>query len=236
MLRAILLDLGGPVLNEDAEYLTWTELLVHELRRVGVFVLQEDFELVLREEIARGESNPWLATVWRFVRPEVRKFQEILSVFRTRNEEFQRELPGVFVRPEAKEAVPQLAERYLLALAANQPRRALEILEENGLLRYFLWQEVSGTLGVAKPRPLFFRMILDALGVQAQEAVMVGDRLDHDIWPARFLGLYAIRVLLGPYSQQVAATPWGEPHLCIGNLSQLSKALIQLNSRSCRPS
>ncbi|MFN3346958.1 MAG: HAD family hydrolase [Candidatus Bipolaricaulaceae bacterium] len=232
MIRAILLDLGGPVFNEDAEYRAWTGFLLQELHKRGVPVSQAEFATVLQEEIARCEPNPWLAVIWRFVRPNLEKFKEIVAVFRARNEEFQRELPGVFVRPEAKEAIPKLAEQYLLALAANQPPKALELLDGNGLLRYFRWSEVSGTMMVAKPRALFFRMILDALGVQAQEAVMVGDRLDHDIFPARLLGLYTVRVLLGPYKQQAPVSPHHEPHLCVPDLSQLPKAMATLVSQS----
>lgn len=234
MIRAILLDLGGPVFNEDAEYHAWTGFLLQELHKRGVPVSKAEFGTALQEEIARCEPNPWLAVTWRFVRPDLEKFKEIVAVFRARNEEFQRELPGVSVRPEAKEVIPRLAERYPLALAANQPRKALELLESAGLLQYFCWREVSETMGVAKPRPLFFRIILDALGVRPTEAVMVGDRLDHDVFPARFFGMYTVRVLVGPYKEQVPVSPCHEPHLCIGDLSQLPQALAQLDMRFCQ--
>ncbi|MEM2001741.1 MAG: HAD family hydrolase, partial [Candidatus Methanomethylicaceae archaeon] len=141
-----------------------------------------------------------------------------------------KELPGVYVRPEAKKVIPQLAERYELALAANQPPKALELLDEAGLLPFFRFKEVSETMGIAKPRPLFFRMILDTLGVRPEEAVMVGDRLDHDILPARLLGLYTIHVLLGPYRKQTPLTLFHEPHLCVADLGSLPQALVKIGS------
>ncbi|MEM3469670.1 MAG: hypothetical protein QXZ36_02855, partial [Thermoproteota archaeon] len=153
MIRAVLLDLGGPVFNEDAEYQAWTELLLEELRRIGLLATLEEFTQVLEKEIARCEPNPWLSTVWHFVRPDLARFTAVLTAFRARNELFQKELPGVCVRLEAKEVIPRLAERYELALAANQPVKALEILDQTGLLRYFHFKEVSETMGVAKPRP-----------------------------------------------------------------------------------
>ncbi|MCS7216974.1 MAG: HAD family hydrolase [Candidatus Bipolaricaulota bacterium] len=225
MIRAILLDLGGPVFNEDAEYQAWTELLLEELARAGLSVTREEFAAVLQEEIARCEPNPWLSTAWRFVRPDLTKFKTILATFRARNREFQKELPGVFVRPEAKEAILKLAEHYLLALAANQPPRALELLENDGLLTCFRWQEVSDTMGISKPIPLFFRMILDALGVRPEEAVMVGDRLDHDIFPARLLGMSTLRVLVGPYAQQRPLSPLHVPQREVSSLAEVFSAL-----------
>ncbi|MBC7222065.1 HAD family hydrolase [Candidatus Bipolaricaulota bacterium] len=229
MIRAILLDLGGPVFNEDSEYRVWTELLREELGRIGLFVSREEFEEVVRREISRCEPNPWLSAVWYFVRPDVAKFREILAAFRAHNQEYQRELPGVFVRPEAKEVIPRLAERYVLALAGNQPVSALKILEKAGLLSYFRWKEVSEGMGVAKPSPLFFRMILDGLGVEPKEAVMVGDRLDHDVFPARLLGMRTVRVLLGPYSGQRPPSPLHLPHASIPDLSTLEEALLDFD-------
>ena len=140
MIRAILLDLGGPVFNEDAEYARWTEIILSELKETGIGVNAEEFQKVLDEELKKCEPNPWLSALWRFVRPDLEKFRKVLAVFRAQNAAFQKELPGVLIRPEATRAIPQLAERYILALAANQPPRALSLLEEAGLPRYFAWK------------------------------------------------------------------------------------------------
>ncbi len=225
MIRAVLLDLGGPVFNEDAEYAAWTDFLVAELQRTGIPVVAREFVATVEEEIVRCEPNPWSSALWRWVRPDLVRFHAILETFRARNEAFQQGLPGVAVRPEAIEVIPKLAKRYLLALAANQPPRALEILRQAGLLEHFQWREVSATLGVAKPRPLFFRIILDSLGIQPAEAVMVGDRLDHDIFPARLLGMHTIRILVGPYSHQRPPSVLHHPDLTIPDLSTLEMAL-----------
>jgi len=228
MIRAILLDLGGPVFNEDAEYARWTEIILSELRETGIGVNAEEFQKVLDEELKKCEPNPWLSALWRFVRPDLEKFRKVLGVFRAQNAAFQKGLPGVVVRPEAARIIPPLAERYILALAANQPPRALSLLEEAGLLRYFAWKEVSDTMGIAKPSSLFFRMILEGIDVAPEEAVMVGDRLDHDIFPAKLLGMKTVRVLLGPYRHQEPPTFLYVPHVSIPDLSQLVGALKKM--------
>ncbi len=224
----LLLDLGGPVLNEDAEYAAWTEFLVGALTGAGFPVSREEFEAALGAEIARGEANPWLAAAWRFVKPEAAVFRALRAEFRSLQEHFWSDLSGVEVRPEAAEAIPQLALRYRLALAANQPRGALDLLERSGLLRHFAWQEVSETMGVSKPAPLFFRMILDALGAEPAQAVMVGDRLDLDVFPSKLLGLRTIRVLAGPYAGQEPVTPWHVPDRTVGSLAEVPSVLSAL--------
>jgi HAD superfamily hydrolase (TIGR01549 family) len=52
----------------------------------------------------------------------------------------------------------------------------------------------SRTHGRVKPHPTIFQAALDALGVQAAEAVMVGDSLEEDVAGARALGMRAILI------------------------------------------
>lgn len=53
---------------------------------------------------------------------------------------------------------------------------------------------ISGEIGHWKPSPKAFQHVLDHLGVQPREAVMVGDSLDFDILPARALGMRTVLV------------------------------------------
>lgn len=226
MIRAVLLDVGGPILNEDAEYQRWTNFLIAALHGEGIEIQKEKFSAILEEEISRCEQNPWLSTLWRIVRPNLEQFRRICRAFRESQRDFLQELPGVFVRPEARKAIPELAQRYILALAGNQPSSALRILDKAGILSYFQWEEVSESMSVAKPSPLFFRIILDALRVEPEEAVMVGDRLDHDIFPARLLGLKTVRVLVGPYARQEPPSSLHIPDAVIPDLSSLERVLL----------
>jgi putative hydrolase of the HAD superfamily len=52
----------------------------------------------------------------------------------------------------------------------------------------------SRTHGRVKPHPTIFQAALDALGVDAAAAVMVGDSLEEDVEGARALGLRAILI------------------------------------------
>jgi len=225
MIRAVLLDLGGPVLDEDAEYEAWARFLRGALAAEGIVVPEEEFAREVRVGIARCDPNAHLSAVWSFVRPDVDRFLRIRTAFREHSRALGATLPGVEVRPEAREVIPALAARYPLAIAANQPVTVLPLLEAAGLLRHFRWQHVSEGMGVAKPSPLFFRMVLDGLGVEPKEAVMVGDRLDFDIFPARLVGMKAIRVLVGPYAGQEPISPFHVPHRTVPTLSELASTL-----------
>jgi len=232
--RAVLLDLGGPILDEAAEYGSWEAFLVGALRAEGIPADAARFAREVRAAISRCDPNAHLAAAWSFVRPGVEKFRRVRDAFREHRRAFTESPRGVCVRPEAEKIIPTLAARYALAIAANQPTTVLALLERVGLLAYFRWQHVSEGMGVAKPALLFFRMILDGLGVPAEEAVMVGDRLDFDVYPAKLLGMKTVRVLAGPYAGQEPPTPWHVPDQTVASLAGVPDAVAGFEGQGPR--
>ena len=55
----------------------------------------------------------------------------------------------------------------------------------------------SAELGVAKPNKLIFERAFELAGCQPQNSVMVGDRLDNDIAPAKSLGMRTVWIRKG---------------------------------------
>jgi putative hydrolase of the HAD superfamily len=66
------------------------------------------------------------------------------------------------------------------------------IVADLGLDRYLDFVLPSGAVGVAKPNPSFFRLALDAAGVEPHEAVMVGDSYRADVRGAWSAGMDAV--------------------------------------------
>ncbi|MCX7019984.1 MAG: HAD family hydrolase [bacterium] len=93
------------------------------------------------------------------------------------------EIPGM------ADAVRRMAPHYRMGLIANQPRDARGVLDEYGLLSLFDIAAISGELKLDKPHPGIFRWALEKAGVPAERALMIGDRIDNDIRPAKALGM-----------------------------------------------
>jgi HAD superfamily hydrolase (TIGR01549 family) len=74
----------------------------------------------------------------------------------------------------------------------NMLQEQKEKLEFCRLAAYVDALVVSEETGVSKPEPEIFQIALDALGVQPESAVMVGDSWDADIVGARRTGMRAI--------------------------------------------
>lgn len=97
-----------------------------------------------------------------------------------------------FVYPEAEECLRKLSEKYKIGIIANQIFGSEERLEKIGLLKYINLVVASAEEGVAKPDLRIFEIALSKADCKAEEAVMVGDRLDNDIVPANKIGMKTV--------------------------------------------
>ena len=125
---------------------------------------------------------------------------------------------------DAAETLGMLKERgYHLGIIANQNMGVAQRLEAWGLLRYFEVVASSAELGVAKPDRLIFKNALALAGCQSWDAVMVGDRLDNDIRPAKALGMKTvwIRKGLAKYQPVENTADW-----VIDNLADLKEIFL----------
>ena len=66
------------------------------------------------------------------------------------------------------------------------------VLEEFGLDHLFKEVVESSVVGVRKPDPEIFRLGVQALGLEPQETVMIGDNYEKDIVPANSIGCHTI--------------------------------------------
>ena len=92
-----------------------------------------------------------------------------------------------------------------------------------GLLKYIGVVAASAELGVAKPDRAIFDRALEMAGCTAQEAVMIGDRLDNDISPAKRLGLKTIWIRQGFAIYQNPQLAEYQPDYIVGALSELKE-------------
>ena len=101
------------------------------------------------------------------------------------------------VYPEAEECLRELSKRYKIGIIANQNPGSRERLEKIGLLKYIDIVIASAEEGVAKPDLRIFKAALSRAACKPEEAVMVGDRVDNDIIPAKNLGMKTVWIKQG---------------------------------------
>lgn len=93
---------------------------------------------------------------------------------------------------DAEECLKTLSRKYKIGVIANQSPGTAGRLEEYHLLQYIDLVTASAEEGVSKPNPRIFQIALEKSGCMPARAVMIGDRVDNDIIPARAMGMYTI--------------------------------------------
>jgi len=116
---------------------------------------------------------------------------------------------------------------YKIALIANDEdaTSARNIVTSTGLKEYFDAIVVSGELGIEKPDRRIFKAALNVLGVKAENAVMVGNRVDTDIVGANRLGMVSVWFKWNDHYPASIDACEKKPDFTIGSLCELPNVL-----------
>lgn len=98
---------------------------------------------------------------------------------------------------DTEECLKKLSRNYKIGVIANQLIGTADRLENFGILKYIDLVIASAEEGVSKPDKRIFEIALERSGCKPENAVMVGDRIDNDIVPAKHIGMKTIWVKQG---------------------------------------
>lgn len=119
--------------------------------------------------------------------------------------------------PDALPALAFLAARYPLVSVTNGNAE----LSRVGLAPFFVASVAALKVGVSKPDPRIFQAAAEAVGVQPQEVLHVGDDAVMDVLGARDAGMQAVWI-----NREQATWPHAErPHLEVADLGGLVEVL-----------
>ena len=187
----VVFDVGETLVDETRHWGEWADWLgVPRLAFFGA----------LGGVIERGLHH---REVYQLIRPDMDLAAEVAA--RRATGWTYRFEPGDFY-PDALPCLNALRAAGLkIGLAGNQPEEAEGALADAGVPADFIAS--SARWGVEKPDPEFFRRVVEAAGVPAEEIAYVGDRLDNDVLPAKAAGMLAVFIRRGPWGMIHAARP-----------------------------
>lgn len=227
-IKAVLFDVGGPIDTETIMDRQIDEQITTSFRANGVNISADEYQAVNRWAVDVFAAKTYHSIIWKIALGDmdlIRRVEtELMNTVPQRNES-----RGNF---ELREGIPELLAELsdtglLLGLAANQPADTVTKMEHLGIAHYFTYREVSGSINLRKPDPRLLLHACEGLGVEPREVIMIGDRIDNDIVPARMLGMVAIRFVSGRHSEQQPRS-WNEaPHANVHRVTDLRKAICR---------
>ena len=231
-IRAVFFDAGNTLLFPRLE------VVARAASELGYAATVEDFRAAERTGKAKLDAWLWPQILRRELPAHVDVYFwgeymgalfERLQIPGAARPEFRREVAERFrditlwssLEPSTAPYLESLRARgYILGVISNSIGTMEEQLERLGLAHHFRTILDSAVVGIEKPRPEVFALALRHAGVEASEALFVGDTYSTDVGGAQLAGLTGILM------DRVGAYPDAEcPR--ITSLPQLDKILAE---------
>ncbi len=214
----MLLDIGGVMYDDSIYARSWSRAL----RESGAVFSDEEFDAEYTAARAAQAGSFRRRLTARFLGPDA----DVESVERLARRTWA--YPPDALYPDVVPCLEALEGRYRLGILANQPSLVREALVRDGVDRFMEFWGVSDDVGFAKPDPRLFAHVLYLAGEAPPHVVMVGDRLDYDVRPARVAGMRAVWVLRGEAPDEPTSEQLAEADAAVSGLAELPGALERL--------
>lgn len=173
-IKWVFFDVGSTLTDESAEYERRIKSIAESAELPYKRVYDKAVELYQNHKVGDKE----VAKLLGVTKPEWNINNEILY-------------------PDTLKTLKALSAKYNIGIIANQPEGLERRLKKYGLKPYIKLVVSSFDEGVAKPDERIFQIALQRAECSADRAVMVGDRVDNDILPAKSLGMHTIWIKQG---------------------------------------
>ncbi|MDT5016937.1 MAG: hypothetical protein QOD39_3097 [Mycobacterium sp.] len=111
----------------------------------------------------------------------------------------------------AVEAVQRLSRNRSLCVVANQPVECSAALTAVGIASHLSPVALDSAVGYSKPDHRLLAWTIDCLGCDPRDMLVVGNREDHDVTPARVLGCATAQLISDhKWAAPVGVTPFIE--------------------------
>lgn len=200
----LLFDFGGTL---DTAGCHWGKFLWYAYKRNGIPVTEEQFrEAYVHAERTLGKQpiiqshDTFLSMLTSKLKLEFEYLVDCgwLVADKVEAERMQRVLLNDIYDKvkaniaESRKVLSALKKHYRIGLVTNFYGNMSVVLDEFGLASLFDTVTESAVVGVRKPDPQIFRLAVNALDVEAENVVVIGDSYSKDILPGHEIGCYTI--------------------------------------------
>jgi len=224
-IRAVLFDVGGPIATETEHERAIDADIRSLFAEQHVTISDEQYAAAWREVIDEFAPNAYSAVIYKLTAGDEEIAPSVWREVSRRGSE-----RGLLeLRPRIPELLEDLTSLGLkLGLAANQPADIVDRMEVKGIAKYFASTDVSGHHGFHKPDVQLFLYACNALRVMPAECIMVGDRIDADIMPARQLGMRTVRLRTGRHATQEPRSEAERPDAEVTDVVGMREAILRM--------
>lgn len=194
----VFFDAGGVLLDETEHEQLHAGIIVEILEKIQSGYTKEEYWNDVTRAVHLYVPNIYNYILWRNIGEE-KKYK---SALREMEKEWKERKTKIKLMESVEKVIPLIAENYRIGILGQYNRELKDELEKENLLQYFTYQNTQEEFSITKPNTRYFELILRKAGVEAKNSIMVGDRIDKDIIPAKMIGMKTIRIRTGIHKDQ----------------------------------
>ncbi|MDR2941984.1 MAG: HAD family hydrolase [Treponema sp.] len=217
MIKNIFLDAGGVILDETEFQETSSKIITNIIKNNNINYSIKNYWNDIEEAVYR-----FVPKVYDFI---LYKNISNLNDFDKFKTQYKYELKQSNIKYKLMDGIQDFlklfSKQYRIGILGQYGKDFRQYLEEVNLLQYFTFSEIQDDYKTTKPDTRYFEAILKKCKCEHGESVMVGDRIDKDIIPAKMIGMKTIRVKVGIHKNQEPRTPDEIPDLTVKRLEEI---------------
>ncbi len=195
-IKWIFFDIGDVLFDENEQHLYYFHSLLLAMRRNQVDVRWDEYYARIQAWARVKPSTAPIEAGRHYVADDA-LWDKIYHEARAEYGLMRKPRPYGLLLDDIADVAQDLRRDFRLGIIANQHPPILQALDDYGVGPLFDVKAIDEVVGVSKPDPKIFEWALGQAGCRPDEAMMIGDRPDVDVAPARTLGMATIRFRRG---------------------------------------
>ena len=220
---AILFDAGGILLDEEEMEQNFCDFTVNILNRNGITYSTNQYWKDIEESVScfAPRTRPFI--FWKYSSGKRSTYEKISMEFQQLRKQ---RLSTLNLMEGITCELKKLACHFSFVLAWQYGANIYELLDYHNIGNLFVNLLSQDDFTITKPDPRYLSHITDAAGFKTEECIMVGDRIDNDIVPAKSLKMGTVFIRTGIYKKQVPRDPYEIPDVTLDAIKGLSEAIL----------
>ena len=223
MIKNIFLDAGGVILDEKY------------FEENSAIIISNLIKQYNKDYSVKNYWNDVEEAVYRFV-PKIYDYvlyknMQNLQEFQKSKKQYKTELNNCKSKFKLmngiKEFLMEYSKKYSIGILGQYGKDFKDYLEEEKILKYFIYTEIQDDYNLTKPDPRYFELILSKCNCKAEESIMIGDRIDKDIIPAKMVGMKTIRIRTGIHKNQEPRVFEEIPDITVEKIDEIEEEHIK---------
>ena len=212
MRTTVLLDTDGVLLDETGYENIVCEIIVKILNETLGNDTPTHYWNDVKESIGKFCPSTPRFVLWKRINPDIDKYKNVLNLF---NLTFSKQKPTLKLYDGIADELHKLRKHFKLLIAGQYGKSLGELLSNNNLINLFENSLTQDDFNITKPDPRYFEQIAYRAKINPENCIMVGDRIDKDVIPARQNNMGTVFLRTGIYRNQKPRIPEEFPDLIL---------------------